>query len=177
MDEAALIDQFRQGLCNDVKDLLLTFHEDPKSLTEAISRAVRCDNRLFERRSEHQQMLRCQPEQMYASVVATPPQVSKLVTRDGPTPMEIETTQSRGPLSDAEKQRRRAHCQCLYCGGPRHIAVNCPHKPKCQVYQVSAHDIHTSSSIVTANNVNKPNSPCHENRFDVLSQLEDVLNE
>ena len=50
------MDQFRQGLRNDVKDLL-TFHEDPKSLTEAISRTVRCDNRLFERRSERQQML------------------------------------------------------------------------------------------------------------------------
>ena len=54
-DEEALMDQFRQGLRNDVKDLLLTFHEDPKSLTEAISRAVRCDNRLFEQRSERQQ--------------------------------------------------------------------------------------------------------------------------
>ena len=43
-DEEALMDQFRHGLRNDVKDLLLTFHEDPKSLTEAISRAVRCDN-------------------------------------------------------------------------------------------------------------------------------------
>ena len=29
-DEQALMDQFRQGLRNDVKDLLLTFHEDPK---------------------------------------------------------------------------------------------------------------------------------------------------
>ena len=42
------MDQFRQGLRNDVKDLLLTFHDDPKALLEAISRAVRCDNRLFE---------------------------------------------------------------------------------------------------------------------------------
>ena len=39
-DEEALMDQFRQGLRNDVKDLLLTFHDDPKSLTEAISRAM-----------------------------------------------------------------------------------------------------------------------------------------
>ena len=176
-DEAALMDQFRQGLRNDVKDLLLTFPEDPMSLTEAISRAVRCDNRLFERRSERQQMLRRQPEQTYASVVATPPQVSRPITRDGPTPMEIESTQRRGPLSNAEKQRRRAHRLCLYCGRPGHIAVNCPHKPRRQVYQVSAHENPVSSSIVTSNNISKPHSPCHENRFDVLSQLEDVLNE
>ena len=39
-DEAALMDQFRQGLRNDVKYLLLTFHENPQSLSEAISRVV-----------------------------------------------------------------------------------------------------------------------------------------
>ena len=65
------MDQFRQGLRNDVKNLLLTFHEDPQSLTKAISRVVRYDSRLF----ECQQMLRCQPEQMYDSVVAMPPQI------------------------------------------------------------------------------------------------------
>ncbi|CAG8813890.1 14716_t:CDS:2, partial [Racocetra persica] len=45
--KAALIDQFRIGLKNDVKDLLLTI-EDPISLNNAIAKAVRCDNRLFE---------------------------------------------------------------------------------------------------------------------------------
>jgi hypothetical protein len=40
-DEATLMDLFRYGLRNDVKDLLLTFHEEPKSLIEGISRAVR----------------------------------------------------------------------------------------------------------------------------------------
>ena len=176
-DEAALIDQFRQGLRNDVKDLLLTFHDDPKSLTEAISRAVRCDNRLFERRSERQQMLRFRPEQTYASVAATPAQVSKPTLMEGPTPMEIETTRRRGPLTDAEKQRRRANRLCLYCGGPGHIAVNCPHKPRRQVNQVSAQDNPISSSAIPSSNLSRPSSPCHKNTFDVLSQLEDVLNE
>ena len=117
-DEEALMDQFRQVLRNDVKDLLLTFHDDLKSLTEAISRAVRCDNRLLERRSERQQMLRFRPPKTYASVVTSPPQVLKPSLMEGPTPMEIETTRCRGPLSDAEKERRRANHLCLYCGGP-----------------------------------------------------------
>jgi hypothetical protein len=56
-DEATLMDLFRYGLRHDVKNLLLTFHEEPKSLTKAISRVVRCDNRLFERRSKRQQFL------------------------------------------------------------------------------------------------------------------------
>jgi hypothetical protein len=103
-DAEVLMDQFRQGLRSDVKDLLLTFHEDPKSLTEAISRVVRCDNRLFERRSERQQTFRFRPEQTYASVVSTPTPVPRPSSMDCPTPMEIETTRRRGPLLDAEKQ-------------------------------------------------------------------------
>ena len=55
--EEALMDQFRQGFHNDMKDPLLTFHDDPKLLTKAISRAVGCDNRLFNRWSKHQPKL------------------------------------------------------------------------------------------------------------------------
>ena len=35
-DDQALMEQFRYGLRNDVKDLLLTFPEEPKSLTEVL---------------------------------------------------------------------------------------------------------------------------------------------
>jgi hypothetical protein len=49
--EAALIDKFRCGLRDDVQDLLLTL-ADPSSFSEAITQAIRCDNRLFERRQE-----------------------------------------------------------------------------------------------------------------------------
>jgi hypothetical protein len=31
--------------------------------------------------------------------------------------MEIDVTQRRGPLTDEEKQCRRANQLCLYCGG------------------------------------------------------------
>ena len=119
------MEQFRCGLRNDVKDLLLTFLEEPKSLTEAISRAVRCDNHLFERRSERQfQMPRARSEPTYASLVAKPfsRESYNLSPVNTPTPMEIETTRCRGPLSEEEKRRRRANRLCLYCSGPGHIA-------------------------------------------------------
>jgi len=45
--EAALIDQFRCGFRDDVQDLLLTF-TDLFSFSEAITQAIRCNNRLFE---------------------------------------------------------------------------------------------------------------------------------
>ena len=182
-DDQALMEQFRYGLRNDVKDLLLTFPEEPKSLTEAISRAVRCDNRLFERRSERQfQMPRARSEPTYASVVAKPfpresynaPPVST------PTPMEIDTTRRRGPLSEEEKQRRRANRLCLYCGGPGHIAVNCPHRPRRQVNQIVASSDCTkpeSISVGISDSPNSTNIPNLANKFDVLSQLEEELND
>ena len=100
------MEQFHYGLRNDVKDLLLTFPEEPKSLTEAISRVVRCDNRLFERRSKRQfQMPRARSEPTYASMVEKPfPRESYNVSPvNTPTPMEIDTTRRRGPLSEEEK--------------------------------------------------------------------------
>ena len=111
-DDQALMEQFRYGISYDVKDLLLTFPKEPKSLTEAISRAVRCDNRLFERRSERQfQMPRARSEPTYASVVPKPfPRetynMSPVIT---PTPMEIDTTRRRGPLSE----ELSSLCRCV----------------------------------------------------------------
>ena len=182
-DDQALMEQFRYGLRNDVKDLLLTFPEEPKSLTEAISRAMRCYNCLFERCSERQfQMPRARSEPTYASVVAKPfpresynaPPVST------PTPMEIDTTRRRGPLSEEEKQRRRANRLCLYCGGPGHIAVNCPHRPRRQVNQIVASSDCTkpeSISVGISDSPNSTNIPNLANKFDVLSQLEEELND
>ncbi|RKO89044.1 hypothetical protein BDK51DRAFT_40102 [Blyttiomyces helicus] len=48
--DAALNDQFRFGL-RDVEDLLLTM-PDPATLSEAITQAIQCDNRLYKRCQE-----------------------------------------------------------------------------------------------------------------------------
>ena len=99
--------QFRYGLRNDVKDLLLTVPEEPKFLTKAISRAVRYDNRLFEQCSERQlQMPKTRSEPTYASVVAKSfaSDLYYASPSNTPTPMEIDTTRHRGPLSEEEKQ-------------------------------------------------------------------------
>ena len=101
------MEQFRFGLCNDVKDLLRTFLEEPKSVTEAISRPIRCDNRLLEQRLERlEQIARTRSKSTYASVVAKPPprQVYSSTPNDAPTPMEIDGVRQRGPFSYEEKQ-------------------------------------------------------------------------
>ena len=175
------MEQFRYGLHNNVKDLLLTFPGEPKSLTEAISRAVRCDNPLFERRSERQfQMQRARLEPTYASVVAKPfPRESYNASRvNTATPMEIDTTRRRGPLSEEEKQRRPANRLRLYCGGPRHIAVNCPHWPGIQVNQiVASSNCIKPESIAIFDSPNSTNSPNLSDKFEILSQLEEELND
>ena len=149
---------------------------------EAISRATRCDNHLFERRSESQQFARTRDEPTYASTVANPSQSSvqplNSFQENGPTPMEIDAARRRGPLSEAEKQRRRSNRLCLYCGGPGHIAIHCPHRPQTRrVNQVSIIDNFESSSPI---NVNHPRiSTCipQSNNFEVLSQFDELLNE
>jgi hypothetical protein len=50
-DEEALLSQFHWGLRDNVKDLLLS-RPNRQTLNEAISQAVKCDNRLFQRRQD-----------------------------------------------------------------------------------------------------------------------------
>ena len=149
-------------------------------MTKAISRMVRCDNRLFKRRSERQfQMPRTRSEPTYASVVAKPfrRELFNTSPTNTPTPMEIDTTRRRGPLSEEEKQRRRANRLCLYCGEPGHIAVNCPHRPKRQVNQITASTNSTKPESSSLGMSDSPNSLTLSNKFEILSQLEEELND
>jgi hypothetical protein len=111
------------------------------------------------------------PKRQVNQVSTHKPDSTVIVRADG--------TRCRGPLSNAEKQRCWANQLCLYCGGPGHIAITCPHKPKRQVNQVSTHKPDLTL-IVRANNPSAFSSsidPCHSNNFNVLSQLDELLNE
>ena len=92
--------------------------------------------------------------------------------------MEIDTTRHRGPLSEEEKQRHRANRLGLYCGGPGHMAVNCPHTPRRKVNQiVASSDCTKPVSISVGISDSTNSSPNLANKFDVLSQLEEELND
>ena len=85
--------------------------------------------------------------------------------------MKIDTIRRRGPLSEEEKQQRRANRLCLYCGGPRHTVVICPHRPRRQVNQIIASSNYTkpeSISVGISDCPNSANSPNLLNKFDVL---------
>ena len=123
-DGQALLDQFRRGLRGEIKNLLLNFHE-PTSLNEAISQAVRCDNRLFEFRQEER------PHRIHPPWTAPPPMSSSTSSstpaKDSSSPMEIDRIRHR-PLTNVQRQHRRANNLCLYCGSPDHLIHSCPKK-------------------------------------------------
>ena len=72
-------------------------------------------------------MTRFTYEQAYASMVAIPQsrqvQGSILIKFGGPTPIEVDATCRRRPLSQEEKQRRQPNTLCIYCGGLGSIAI------------------------------------------------------
>lgn len=116
--EDALIDIFRRGLRDDVKDLLLTL-PFPNTLNEAISFAVRCDNRLTERRTEK-------------STRNGPMRNNYPVNQQHPVPMEVDMTKEQSKFSKKltveEKERRRRLNLCMYCGEGGHYLDKCPKK-------------------------------------------------
>ncbi|KAH9541618.1 hypothetical protein CY35_14G075000, partial [Sphagnum magellanicum] len=126
--EDALIDQFHCGLRVDVQDLLLTL-ADPSSFSEAITQAIRCDNRLFERRQEKKVTSNAQLWNSRPTTFPLVPQTTPVArpASFGPAPMQIDTAKFKS-LIEAEKLCRRTNNLCLYYGNPGHIARQCPQK-------------------------------------------------
>jgi hypothetical protein len=119
-NDAALIQQFRFGLNDDVKDMLLHY-DHPDTLDAAISLAIQIDNRLFERKQERFHSMNAnanETQTLQRRVTTTKP-------LDQSTPMEIDTAR-RGPLSESEKKYRRENNLCLYCGSNAHFRQSCP---------------------------------------------------
>ena len=143
-NDPALMEQFRRGLSDEIKDMLLNFPK-PRTLDEIIKFAVDCDNRLFERRQERRQ-------QRSASIPThTPRQVSTpTMPPDSAIPMEIGPSRRRGPLSDAEKDHRRRANLCLYCASPNHMVRNCPNRP--QTWITTNQVVENSDSLLELGN-------------------------
>lgn len=122
-NENALIDQYRRGLNDSVKDLLITFPL-PTTLSEAISTAVKCDNRIRERNLERS-------SQNYEKIY----NFASDNNAGEPTPMEVDGAIKKKFLSvprynsnQEERNRRIKMNLCLYCGAPGHRVRNCPKK-------------------------------------------------
>ena len=117
-NDAALMDQFHEGLRGDVKDMMIGF-PDPQDLNELITLAIRCDNCLF----EHHQERRAE----FTPSTGVPLSILPSRVSGGVEPMQLDAVRFR-QLSAAEKERRRTNHLCLYCGLSGHIVRNCPNK-------------------------------------------------
>ena len=121
-----IVSQFREGLNDDVLDLLIT-KPDSTTLNDLIKEAINCDNRIFERRGCPKSTYAANQAQVRPHPAQHRPQPAP-VTSPGPVPMDLSAV-TRGPLSEEEKQRRREFNLCNYCGEPGHYARYCPNKP------------------------------------------------
>lgn len=138
-DQDPIIDKAIEGLKPSLKDELARQGFVPKTLSELITFIIPLDNRLYEREQERKREVKEGPQK-----VAQPRgTASTTVNSSGNTgtstnlaqPIRLSTTAIqpnqnlartfRGPISDAEKQRRRENNLCLRCGKPGHIAVDC----------------------------------------------------
>jgi hypothetical protein len=120
-NKESLMRQFHWGLRDDVKDLLLSM-PDPETLNEAISQAVKYDNRFFQRR-QYQRSWNAPKYHYSHSTASTTISNSYPGTKD----MQIDAIWYK-PLTPQEKKRHFDGGLCLYCGESGHKADNCPKK-------------------------------------------------
>lgn len=125
-DDIIKINMFRKGLKDDVRALFVTITE-PKIFDQYVEQAITFDNRLHARAQElgtnRKHLTAFLPVPVTTSHAATPATPSS--STNGPVPMEVDAVRHHGPLTDAEKQRRRDNNLCAYCGG-KHKVDDCP---------------------------------------------------
>lgn len=132
-DNQALYDEFYDGLSPEIRKGLASILDKPTDIREFAQLCVRLDNEMradqsrntkFSKRStEKSQVTQAwEPRTTWRAPITTTQELPP------PDPMDLDAGQRRryGPLSEAEKARRRRQNLCLYCGKPGHVAMNCP---------------------------------------------------
>ena len=115
-NEEALHGVFQNALSAAIKDELVS-RDEPNTLEDLISLAIRIDNRRRERRRE----------KTGNDTFSVSPGVLPTAQIQSTSLPEIEPMQlGRARLSQEEKQRRRNSNSCLYCGQAGHYVSTCP---------------------------------------------------
>ena len=176
-DEEAKLYTYYEGLNEDIKDVLSTMIDFPDDFEKLHLMAIRIDNRLYERaqdkkrtdnrtnsaRKPHHQEPR-PPVRIPMANSSTPhPRPPSNKDSRSYAPMDIDTTKKFKPLSQEEKNRRKANHLCLYCGQPNHVALYCPEKSKRKSFRRVQVDMMTPSNPSTTLPVHEVNSPKNDN--------------
>ncbi len=137
--ESALMSIFYNALNEDVKDELCKI-ERPEKLDEFYMQAIRIGNRLYERQEEKRKGNHV--------FIDLPPQI-RHESPEGLVPMELDAAYVQGPISEAEKERRKKNGLCSYCGEDGHFWKACPRRSshKHTVNGVSVKVLNQSSKI------------------------------
>jgi hypothetical protein len=151
-DDEPIVDKAIEGLKPYLKDELARHSERPATLVDLMRFIIPLDNRLYEREMEKKKDNKTTNFEQKETVKTERRQVSSGSGNTTTSSAKTETTYSRptsgaaasrttsstssypstnngqvrGPLSDAEKARRRANGLCLFCGEAGHIVMECP---------------------------------------------------
>ena len=130
---------FKEGLKDQVHDLLITVCPKPTHFDDFVKTCIEIDNAVHENELEKRHAKsgdaskntnRSHPKQNQPSTgrgtaTMSAPSLSTPTLPPG-EPMMIDATKTkRGPLTQAERDRRRANKLCMYCGGQHQIDA-CP---------------------------------------------------
>ena len=166
-DDNFLHDMFYNKLSSDIKDRLVMMEMAP-TLQGLINQAITLDQRDFQRRLEDKNSASSNKRRGIDTKLNSAdfkPQSSSdnSCTNSKPqfsfssaVPKKSSATSShsklRGPLTDAEKQRRKDKGLCLYCGNSGHFADACPNLPQARQAQTSTLALDSSAPIVYPEN-------------------------
>lgn len=119
-NDTALIQLFRNGVSDEVKDALSYSLDEPSQFESFVKLAIKIDQRLFDRKMEKGNNSHFKPSQN-----------SGAPRSSGPSPMNLDAMSSETQigkfkkLSKEEKQRRVDNNLCLYCGSNQHLLDGC----------------------------------------------------
>ena len=117
-EEGPLIALFNMGLKDHVKDTLALAPTVPTTLRELAHLCIQIDSRHFEREKEKRGNRQTQTQTRSTTTSTT--------TISGASTSRATATGKKKPLTQAQKDERRAKGLCLYCGKSGHFAQDCP---------------------------------------------------
>ena len=161
------------ALSSELTNALISHDVEPMTLQQLVTLCQRLDIRMQQAaaHNSNRRAPRIQPAFATPYAPSPKPATAPIVAPSTPvsaphlestTPMDLGTARTkRGPLTDNEKERRRAQGLCLYCGQNGHIAVNCPSKPQARL------GIHTTA--FGFRQPSEPNTPTPQPQGNALS--------